>query len=403
MNPVYRFIKEAYASDQEILDAASKYYDNDDPEDPKRRWDHVLDDIEVAKKIRGRDLTPVELGTLAFHDSGYKNPKGYMYGLKHHPSLGRKIFKKEAPGLGFNDDEIKHMAKVISYHMRTPKKRSPLLKDDLQMLMFGADEGSPKKPVDDARKYFMKGIAGRYPEVPDKTHPDFIKKLVERVRTFHDYSDAPGLEYYHRVYPNYHRDLYNYWHSDQIIKDYEKMLEDDKKGKSLKQKSEKKKTVKKAGKLYTYVDPEADLSKGLLSARLSPEDVLMRRYPNSGAKNKKELLDIMQTRFKDDKDRQDLIYALSHPIPDTANSKLLRFRNTHKLVSYNTEEIKDLVKLLKRRYRKPPIEVKDVEPRKYVQWGREPKNGAGAFFYAPVYKVLTESDKIDPELLTIES
>lgn len=240
MNPVYRFIKEAYASDQEILDAAIKYYDNDDPSDPKRRWDHALDAIEVAKKIRGRDLTPVELGTLAFHDSGYKNPKGYMYGLKHHPSLGRKIFMKEAPGLGFNDDEIKHMAKVISYHMRTPKKNSPLLKDDLQMLMFGADEGTPKKPVDDARKYFMKGIAGRYPEVPDKSDPQFIKKLVERVRTFQDYSDAPGLEYYHRVYPNYHRDLYNYWHSDQIIKDYEKMLEDEKKGKSLKQKSEKK-------------------------------------------------------------------------------------------------------------------------------------------------------------------
>ena len=544
INPVvYRFIKKAYASDQEILDVASQYYDNDDPEDPKRRWDHVLDDIEVAKKIRGRDLTPVELGTLAFHDSGYKNPKGYMWGLKNHPKLSRKILLKEAPGLGFKDDEIKHMAKVISYHMRTPKKGSPLLKDDLQMLMFGADEGTPKKPVDDARKYFMKAVAGRYPEVPDKSDPQFVKKLVERVRTFKDYSNAPGLEYYHRVYPNYHRDLYNYWHSDQIIKDYEKMLEDEKKGKSLKQKGEKKKTVKKASvdisdivnaykeqygfdlshmkgkhskkprynngkiakdipvesyggswaknntiylnpdmdavakyygldntddlrktivahelaheiynkqatkeyikkivdeakkkkfttaylktvpdhkideetfceylanglnkkasKLYTYVDPDADLSQGLLSARLAPEDVLMRRYPNSGAKNKKELLEMMQTRFKDDKDRPDLIYALSSPIPDTANSKLLRFRDTHKLVSYNTEDIKDLVKILKRRYRKPPVEVKDVENKKYIQWGRKPKDG-GAFFYAPVYKVLTESGIIPPELLTEE-
>lgn len=158
---------------------------------------------------------------------------------------------------------------------------------------------------------------------------------------------------------------------------------------------------KQAGKLYTYVDPEAYLSKGILSARLAPEDVLMRRYPNSGAKNKKELLEIMQTRFKDDKDRPNLIYALSSPIPDTANSRLLRFRANHKLVSYETDKIKDLVKLLKRRYRKPPIEVKDVEPRKYVQWGRDPKD-AGAFFYAPVYKVLTESGKIDPELLTIK-
>ena len=230
-----KFIKQAVASNQEILDTARKYYDNEDPDDPKRRWDHVLDDIEVAKKIRGRELTPVEFATLAFHDSGYKNPKGYMWGLKNHPKLSRRIFVKEAPGLGFTPKEIKHMAKVISYHMRTPKKNSPLLKDDLQMLMFGADEGTPKTPADDARKYFMKAIAGRYPEVPDKTHPDFIKKLVERVRTFHDYSDAPGLAYYHQVYPNYHRDLYNYWHSDQIIKDYEKMLKDELAGKSIKQ------------------------------------------------------------------------------------------------------------------------------------------------------------------------
>ena len=587
INPViYRFIKKAVASNADILAAASKYYDNDDPEDPKRRWDHVLDDIEVAKKIRGRELTPVELATLAFHDSGYKNPKGYMWGLKHHPSLGRKIFKKEAPGLGFTDDEIKHMAKVITYHMRTPKKNSPLLKDDLQMLMFGADEGSPKKPVDDARKYFMKAINGRYPEVPDKDHPDFIKKLVERVRTFRDYSNAPGLAYYHKVYPNYHRDLYNYWHSDQLEKDYKKMLEDAKKGKSIKQKSDKKKEKKKkvkeaefdlpdlqvnpknkitrllknlkwgvkvdgkpdstdellftmdpkkkyevigddnsdlascvdltnrvvknikdvgslvtlrsdseiphitpmfkhkgkyylrsgshkysdpydsldeigdrwftrpnkypppeyidfydlpagetidekdlrkiinevkkkskktyrksytdrpgykkekkASRLYTYVDPDADLSLGILSARQAPEDVLLRRYPGR-AKSKKELLALMQERL-DDKDRPDLIYALSEPIPDRATEKLRRFRDARKLVSYDTDDIKDLIKILKRNYRKPPSEVKDVEHKKYIQWGRKPKDG-GAFFYAPVYKLLTESGKISPELLTIE-
>lgn len=228
------FIKQAVASNEEILATAKAYYNNDDPNDPKRRWDHVLDDIEVAKKIRGRELTPVELATLAFHDSGYNSPKGYLWGLKNHPKLSRERFMKEAPGLGFTPEEIKHMAKVISYHMRTPKKGSPLLKDDLQMLMFGADEGTPKKPVDDARKYFMKAVAGRYPEVPNKTHPEFIKKLVERVRTFKDYSDAPGLEYYHRVYPNYHRDLYNYWHSDQIVKDYEKMLADELSGKPIK-------------------------------------------------------------------------------------------------------------------------------------------------------------------------
>ena len=157
---------------------------------------------------------------------------------------------------------------------------------------------------------------------------------------------------------------------------------------------------KKASKLYTYVDPEADLSKGILSARLAPEDVLMRRYPRSGAKNKEELLALMQARL-DDKDRPDLIYALSSPIPDTANERLLRFRDTHKLVSYNTEDIKDLVKILKRRYRQPPVEVTDIEPRKYIQWGRKPKDG-GAFFYAPVYKVLTESGRIPPELLTYE-
>ena len=707
INPiVYRFIKEAYASDQEILDVASQYYDNDDPDDPKRRWDHVLDDIEVAKKIRGRDLTPVELGTLAFHDSGYMNPNGYMWGLKNHPKLSRKRFMKEAPGLGFSDDEIKHMAKVISYHMRTPKKGSPLLKDDLQMLMFGADEGTPKKPVDDARKYFMKAVAGRYPEVPDKSDPQFVKKLVERVRTFKDYSNAPGLEYYHRVYPNYHKELYNYWHSDQIIEDYEKMSEDEKKGKSLKQKSEKKndkytihgailgclgdnakkfkynitedlpddpwgaiintkpmtmdkvkqfhsyhnidvdgagvpyyfltknertgdkyvwysddeepirintkeekelaknvglekglvpdqldfkftekkssfdypdlrvnpknkitrliknlkwgvkvdgkldstdellfepdpnkkyeviaddtsdiascvdltnrvvkntkgigslatlrsdsdiphltpmfkykgkyylrsgshkysdpydtldevgdrwykttaagpvpeyidfydlpagetieekdlrkiinevkkkskktyrksytdrpgyKKEKKASKLYTYVEPDADLSKGILSASLAPEDILMRRYKGHDyATSKEDILKFFDEMYPT---RAKNIYALDAPIPDNANEQLIRFRNARKLVSFDAEQIKDLIKITRRRTNGPPIETTpDFEPRKHVKWGRDPKKvmkhpGRGPFHYAPVYTLLTESGRIPPELLTEE-
>lgn len=591
---IYRFIKKAVASNADILAAASKYYDNDDPEDPKRRWDHVLDDIEVAKKIRGRELTPVELATLAFHDSGYKNPKGYMWGLKHHPSLGRKIFKKEAPGLGFTDDEIKHMAKVITYHMRTPKKNSPLLKDDLQMLMFGADEGSPKKPVDDARKYFMKAINGRYSEVPDKDHPDFIKKLVERVRTFRDYSNAPGLAYYHKVYPNYHRDLYNYWHSDQLEKDYKKMLEDAKKGKSIKQKSDKKKEKKKkvkeaefdlpdlqvnpknkitrllknlkwgvkvdgkpdstdellftmdpkkkyeviddddsdlascvdltnrvvknmkdvgslatlrsdseiphltpmfkhkgkyylrsgshkysdpydsldeigdrwftrpnkypppeyidfydlpagetidekdlrkiinevkkkskktyrksytdrpgykkekkASRLYTYVDPDADLSKGLLSVKLAPEDVLLHRYSAIVKDLKDKNKDAIIKHFEDPgygPRRTDLIFALDAPIPDNANEGLLRFRDKNKLVSWDPEQVKDLIKVVRRRNNPKRLEEvpANFEPLKHVQWWRKPKDTNKRFLYAPSYKVLTESGKIDPELLTIE-
>ena len=224
----YQLIKQAVASNEDILSAARPYYDNEDPSDPKRRWDHVLDDIEVAKKIRGRELTPVEFATLAFHDSGYKNPLGYSWGIKNHPKAGAKILRKEAPALGFTPEEIKHMAKVITYHMRKAEKNSPLLKDDLQMLMYGADEGTPKPPVEDAKKYFMKALAGRYPEV-DPEAPDFIQKLVDRVRTFKNYSNIPRLEYYHKVYPDYHQDLYDYWHSDQIVKDYEEMLKKKKK------------------------------------------------------------------------------------------------------------------------------------------------------------------------------
>ena len=157
--------------------------------------------------------------------------------------------------------------------------------------------------------------------------------------------------------------------------------------------------IKQAARLYTYVDPDADLSLGLLSARLAPEEALLRRYPN--AKSKAELIKQMED-FGDPYSRPDLIYALDAPIPDTATEKLRRFRDTHKLVSYDPKQIKDLVKLLKRRYRKPPVEITpDFEPRKYVQWGRNPKDG-GTFFYAPAYKILTESGRIPSELLREE-
>lgn len=223
----YLMIKQAVASDQEILDAAYKYYDNADPEDPKRRWDHVLDDIEVAKKIRGRELTPIETATLAFHDSGYKNPLGYVWGKTNHPMLGAQIFRKEGPQLGFTPEEVKHIAKVIRFHMRKPNKRSPLLKDDLQMLMFGSDEGTPLSPYEDAKKYLFRARAGFYKGISPED-PDFIKKLVAKVKTFHDYSTNPRLAYYRKVYPDYHKELYNYWQSDQLEKDYEKMLNEEK-------------------------------------------------------------------------------------------------------------------------------------------------------------------------------
>lgn len=573
---VYQFIKQAKKlskkDKQRILDVARTYYNNEDPDDPKHRWDHMLDVMEVAKKIRGRDLDNDEFGMIAFHDSGYKHPLGYSFSKKIHGQRGADIFKKEGPKLGFTPEEVKRISRAIRFHMRKPGKSSPLLKNDLQMLMFGADEGTPKTPKEDAKKYLFKARAGIYSGI-NKDDPDFIKKLVAKVRTFGDYSAEPRLEYYRKVYPTYHKDLYNYWQSDQLEKDYEDMIKEEKdlkkkekkaefdlpdlktnprnkitrliknlkwgvrvdgkpdstdellftmdpkkkyevigdddsdlascvdltnrvvknmkdvgslatlrsdseiphltpmfkhKGKyylrsgsrkysdpydsleeigdrwfkakskypppeyidfydlpagetidekdlrkiinEVKKKSKKTyrksytdrpgyKKEKKASKLYTYVDPDADLSLGILSARQAPEDVLLRRYPGR-AKSKKELLELMQERL-DDKDRPDLVYALSEPIPDRATEKLRRFRDARKLVSYDTDDIKDLIKILKRNYRKPPSEVKDVERKKYIQWGRKPKDG-GAFFYAPVYKILTESGRIPPEILKEE-
>ena len=157
--------------------------------------------------------------------------------------------------------------------------------------------------------------------------------------------------------------------------------------------------IKQGTRLYTYVDPNADLSQGLLSARLAPEEALIRRYPGHG--NKEEIIKRMDS-YGDPYGRPDLIYALDAPIPDTASEKLRRFRDTHKLVSYDVEQIKDLIALLKRRRRKPPIEIEpDFEPRKRVQWSRDPKEN-GTFYYAPSYKVLTRSCRIPPELLREE-
>lgn len=529
---VYQFIKQAKLSKKEkkqILDAAIKYYDNNDPDDPKHRWDHMLDVMDVAKKIRGRDLDKDEFGMIAFHDSGYKHPKGYAYSKSRHPMFGAKIFRKEGPKLGYSPEEIKRIAKVIAYHNHKPDySSSPLLKDDMQMLLFSADEGTPIDLKDDAKMYYVKGRSGVYKGVDPKSK-DFIKQLVAKVKTFGNYSKLKRLKYYNDAYPGYLQSKYDFWQSPDLEKYYKELDKKDKKKEKkasvdisdivnaykeqygfdlshMKGKHSKKprynngkvakdipvesyggswaknntiylnpdmdavakyygldntddlrktivahelaheiynkqatkeyikkivneakkkkfttaylKTVpdhkideetfceylanglsKKASKLYTYVDPDADLSLGILSARQAPEDILLRRYPGR-AKNKKELLKLMQERL-DDKDRPSLIYALSEPIPDRATEKLRRFRDARKLVSYDTDDIKDLIKILKRNYRKPPSEVKDVERKKYIQWGRKPKDG-GAFFYAPVYKLLTESGRIPPEILKEE-
>ena len=230
MNPIVNnFIKEAVASNEDILLAASKYYDNNDPDDPKHRWDHMLDVMDVAKKIRGRDLDPDEFGMIAFHDSGYKHPKGYAYSKSRHPMFGAKIFRKEGPKLGYSPEEVKRIAKVIAYHNHRPDyASSPLLKDDMQMLLFSADEGTPIDLKDDAKMYYVKGRNGVYKGV-DPNSKDFIKQLVAKVKTFGNYSKLKRLKYYNDVYPGYLQSKYDFWQSPDLEKYYKELDKKDKK------------------------------------------------------------------------------------------------------------------------------------------------------------------------------
>lgn len=578
---VANFIKEARKLSKKekkrILEIANKYYDNNDPDDPKHRWDHMLDVMETAKKIRKRDLDADEFGMIAFHDSGYKHPKGYAFSKKIHGPLGAKIFRKEGPGLGYTPEEVKRIAKVIGYHNHSPKsKYSPLLKDDLQMLMFSADEGTPMDLKDDAAMYFRKGRSGVYKGV-DPESKDFIKQLVAKVRTFGNYSKKPQLKYYNELYPNYLQSKYDYWHSDDLEKDFEDMMEEELKEKKaefdlpdlktnprnkitrliknlkwgvkvdgkpdstdellftmdpkkkyevigdddsdlascvdltnrvvknmkdvgslatlrsgseiphltpmfkhkgkyylrsgshkysdpydsldeigdrwftrsnkypppeyidfydlpagetidekdlrkiineVKKKSKKTyrksytdrpgyKKEKKASKLYTYVDPEADLSKGLLSVKLAPEDVLLRRYSAIVKDLEHKNKDAIIKHFEDPgygPRRTDLIFALDAPIPDKAHGNLLRFRDKNKLVSWDPAQLKDLISIVRRRNNPRRLEEvpANFEPLKRVQWWREHWDKNKHFIYAPAYKVLTESGRIPPELLTIE-
>lgn len=161
---------------------------------------------------------------------------------------------------------------------------------------------------------------------------------------------------------------------------------------------------KKASKLYTYVDPEADLSLGLLALRNVPEDAAIRRYGRH-VKDPKNLNKeyIVQQVDSFAPGRPDWIYGLDAPIPDYANEGLIRFRNARKLVSWDPEEVKDLVKIIRKYHtRRTREEVPpNFEPLKRIQWSRIPKDRT-AFRYAPIYKVLTESGRIPPELLNYE-
>lgn len=155
--------------------------------------------------------------------------------------------------------------------------------------------------------------------------------------------------------------------------------------------------TKQAARLYTYVDPDADLSQGLLSLRNAPEEAVVRRYGDQieepENRNKERILKWIE-ELGNDPSRPDWIYALGAPIPDKANAGLLRFRDTHKLVSWDPEQVKDIVQIL-RRYNNPKKREEvsaDFKPLKYMHWIKS----------TPTYKILTESGRIPPELLTYE-
>lgn len=160
---------------------------------------------------------------------------------------------------------------------------------------------------------------------------------------------------------------------------------------------------KQASRLYTYVDPDADLSQGLLSLRNAPEWAIINKY-RGRVKDLDNLNKeyVIKRREELDPTGPDWIYAFDAPIPDKANDGLIRFRNTHKLVSWDPEQVKDVIKIL-RRYHNPKTREEvsvNFTPLKYMRWIRGKDNMS--FRHAPVYKVLTESGRIPPELLTYE-
>lgn len=154
---------------------------------------------------------------------------------------------------------------------------------------------------------------------------------------------------------------------------------------------------KQASRLYTYVDPDADLSQGLLSLRNAPEEVVVRRYGNQieepENRNKDGILKWIE-ELGNDPSRPDWIYALDAPIPDNANEGLLRFRDARKLVSWDPEQVKDIIQIL-RRYNNPKTREEvsaNFKPLKHIRWDKS----------TPTYKILTESGRIPAELLREE-
>lgn len=214
---IYTLIKLA-RENQDVIDAASKYYDDDDPRDYKKRWQHVLDAIETAEKIRGRELTRNEMGMLAFHDSAYKD-----YGMKNHARNGARIFRKAAPELGYSPEDIRTISRAIRYHMNHPHyKNSPLFKDDLQMLMFAADEGKPVPLKETYKRQLQKALDRKYSELNDLTLDELPEAAVKRLRRV-----AVPVEmfaYHDKAYPGYQKKVRDYLNSDDIINDYRDMI-----------------------------------------------------------------------------------------------------------------------------------------------------------------------------------
>lgn len=215
----FGILRKKAEANQDVINVAKAYYTNDDPNDYKNRWNHVLEAIDTARKIRGRELTRNELGMLAFHDSAYKD-----YGMKNHARNGARIFRQVAPSLGYSPEDIKTISRAIRYHMNHPHyKKSPLFKDDLQMLMFGADEGKPVPMKETYKRQLQKALDHKYSELEGLSLSELPEAAVKRLRRIA--VPIEMLAYHDKAYPGYQKAVRDYLNSDAIIKDYQDMIQ----------------------------------------------------------------------------------------------------------------------------------------------------------------------------------
>ena len=455
-DPYEDWSKKAQAiTPEEIESLARPHY----PDSGSHGWNHILDVIESAKRMRRKKLLKKELAALMYHDSSLlTGPRDT------HAEDSAEIARKELAGR-FSKRQIEDIANAIAHHRASyeGKRKSRLENlvaaadrdvfvdgniDDyiLRSYRYGLEHGmTPEEAVDNTLhhmpdKYGTNGYAyANVPKIYMDTYGDEVRKAqkafdsmtADRIRELvkkasykkkETYSSGSGtVESFTPDKTDGHDEIVLRLKNGKriVISNNTKLgirvipAEGDELGyhgyqingtnvvhkvhRNNHQRGGWLEPDKKSSRLYTYLPKDNTVdTDGILATALT-DDGWKKYQGRTKMKNKDAVLRILDALEPDWK-RSMAISALEQPIPEDAAEDLAQFAKDNRLYSFDLNDLikAGIVKHIREVNKKHTQEVPGVTKHD-IDWKRKP--GKLLFTGIPHYMIETEDGKIPYEFV----